>query len=73
MAAALRGCPRVFLAFDNDDAGSAAAEGLKGLLGNRAAAVNLPNGVGDLGELATQPNGQPLFRRLLAKAARCAR
>ena len=68
-AAALRGCPRVFLAFDNDDAGNTAAQQLKELLGNRAAVVNLPQGVGDVGELATLPHGQLLFRRLLAKAA----
>jgi len=73
VAMALRGCPRAFLAFDNDDAGNAAAEGLKQLLGKRAAVVNLPQGVADLGELATLPNGQPLFRRLLAQAARNAR
>ncbi|MDE2964229.1 MAG: CHC2 zinc finger domain-containing protein [Acidobacteriota bacterium] len=73
VAAALRGCSRVFLSFDNDDAGNAAAAELKQLLGNRAAVVNLPHGVADLGELATQPNGQLLFRRLLARAARSAR
>ena len=67
VAAALRGCPRVFLAFDNDQAGNTAAECLKQLLGNRAAVVNLPHGVGDVGELAALPNGQPLFRRLLAQ------
>ena len=70
VAAALRGCPRVFLAFDNDDAGNAAAASLKELLGNRAAVVNLPHGVADVGDLATRPNGQHLFRRLLARAAR---
>ena len=73
VATALRGCPRVFLAFDNDDAGSAAATSLKQLLGNRAAVVNLPQGVGDVGELATLPRGQPVFRRLLALAANTAR
>ena len=73
VAAALRGCPRVFLAFDNDDAGDTAAQELRGLLGNRGTVVNLPRGVGDLGELATQPNGQLLFRRRLARAARSAR
>ncbi|MYC37953.1 MAG: toprim domain-containing protein [Chloroflexi bacterium] len=73
VAAAVRGCPRVFLAFDNDDAGNTAAKELKGLLGNRAAVVNLPHGVADLGELATRPNGQLLFHRLLALAANDAR
>ena len=69
VAAALRGCSRVFLAFDNDDAGNAAADGLRNLLGHRAAVVNLPDGVGDVGELATLPDGQLLFRRLLQRAA----
>ena len=69
VAAALRGCPRVFLAFDNDDAGNQAAQELKGLLGNRAAVVNLPQGVGDVGELATLSNGRLRFPRLLARAA----
>ena len=73
MAAALRGCPRVFLAFDNDDAGNTAAGNLKQLLGNRAAVVNLPDGVADVGELATLPNGLRLFRQLLARAAQNAR
>ena len=69
VAAALRGCPRVFLAFDNDDAGNAAADSPRNLLGNRAAVVNLPQGIGDVGELATLPNGQRLFLRLLQRAA----
>ena len=73
VAAALRGCPRVFLAFDNDDAGNTAAEGLGNLLGNRTAVVNLPGGIADVGELAALPNGQPLFRRLLRRAAHNAR
>ena len=39
VAASLRGCPRVFLAFDNDAAGLEAAERLADLLGRRAAIV----------------------------------
>ena len=73
VASALRGCPRVFLAFDADDAGRAAAERLAGLLGRRAAAVTLPQGVGDVADLATHPQGRSLFLRLLAQAARSAR
>ena len=73
MAAVLRGCPRIFLAFDNDGAGATAAEGLKELLGRRAAVVNLPDGLADVGDLAALPHGQPLFRRLLAVAASFAR
>ena len=73
VAAALRGCPRVFLAFDNDDAGREAAANLQALLGRRAAVVNLLQGVADVGALATLPNGQLLFQRLLARAAHNAR
>ena len=73
VAAALRGCPRVFLAFDNDDAGREAAESLRELLGRRAAVVNLPRGLSDVGELAKLPYGQLLFPRLLALASRAAR
>ena len=73
VATSLRGCPRVFLAFDNDDAGLEAAERLACLLGRRAVAVTLPQGVGDVGELAAHPQGRSLFLRLLARAARSAR
>ena len=73
VATALRGCPRVFLAFDNDAAGAAAVDALKELMGRRAAVVNLPQGVADVGELVAQPHGQLLFQRLLALAARAAR
>ena len=73
VAANLRGCPRVFLAFDNDGAGRAATDGLKELLGRRAAVVNLPQGVADVGELATLTHGQLLLRRLLVRAAHNAR
>ena len=73
VASALRGCPRVFLAFDNDDAGREATERLLTLLGRRAAAVTLPHGVGDVAELATHPHGRATFLRLLALAARSAR
>ena len=70
VASALRGCPRVFLAFDNDDAGREATGRLRTLLGRRAAAVTLPDGVGDVAELAAHPRGRALFLRLLAQAAR---
>ena len=73
VAVALRGCPRVFLAFDNDDAGREATANLQAQLGRRAAVVNLPQGISDVGELATLPNGQPLLRGLLARAADNAR
>ena len=73
VAVNLRGCPRVFLAFDNDNAGREAVQGLKDLLGCRAAVVNLPQGIADVGELATLPHGQLILRRLLARAAKSAR
>ena len=73
VASALRGCPRVFLAFDNDEAGLEATGRLAGLLGRRAAAVTLPQGVGDVAELAALPQGRAAFLRLLARAARSAR
>ena len=73
VAAALRGCPRVFLAFDNDDAGREATGQLQTLLGRRAAAVTLPQGVGDVADLAALPHGRAAFLRLLWQAARSAR
>ena len=73
VASALRGCPRVFLAFDGDDAGREATERLLTLLGRRAAAVALPPGVGDVAELAALPQGRAVFLRLLSQAARSAR
>ena len=73
IASALRGCPRVFLAFDNDDAGREATERLLTLLGRRAAKVTLPHGVGDVAELAALPHGRAVFHRLLSQAASSAR
>ena len=73
IASALRGCPRVFLAFDNDEAGLEATERLAGLLGRRAAAVTLPQGVGDVAELAVLAQGRSAFLHLLSLAALSAR
>ncbi len=73
VAAALRGCPRVFLAFDRDDAGREATARLGDLLGRRAAVVSLPEGIADVAELATQPQGREVFLHLLERAARAAR
>ena len=73
VAKALQGCPRVFLAFDADAAGREATERLQSLLGRRAAAVTLPQGVDDVAELATHPHGRSVFIRLLARAARSVR
>ncbi len=73
IAASLRGCGRVFLAFDADDAGRAATEQLQGLLGRRAAPVTLPGDVSDAAELAALPGGRAAFMRALKAAARAAR
>ena len=73
VAAALRGCPRVFLAFDSDEAGRDATQRLAGLLGRSAAAVELPEGISDVADLATHPHGRGTFLRLLERAARAAR
>ena len=73
IAGSLWDCPRVFLAFDNDDAGREASERLSGLLGPKAAVLRLPQGVGDVAELATRPHGRALFIHLLTRAAHSAR
>ncbi|MDE2838685.1 MAG: toprim domain-containing protein [Chloroflexota bacterium] len=70
IAAALRGFPRVFLAFDADDAGRSAAERLAELLGRRSAVLSLPHEAADVAELATRPHGYGTFLRLLRQAAR---
>ena len=73
VASALRGCHRVFLAFDSDEAGSGGDGAAEDLLGRRAAAITLPRGIGDVGELASHASGRDLFLRLLERAARAAR
>ena len=70
VAAALRGQPRIFLAFDSDDAGQTAAVRLRELLGeHRSRIVKLPDacpvlghgGVNDVADLATHPDGRAVF------------
>ena len=73
VAGALMGCPRVFLAFDSDDAGRVAAACLADLLGPRAAAVVLPRCIDDVAELASLATGRDLFLRLLERAAQATR
>ena len=73
VASALRGCPRVLLAFDADEAGRAATERLEELLGPRAAVVPLPPGVGDVAEMAARPEGRTAMLRVLAAAIHIAR
>ena len=73
VAGALMGCPRVFLAFDSDDAGREATSQLAALLGPRATTVVLPTGIDDVAELASLAVGRDLFLRLLERAAQTAR
>ena len=73
VAAALRGCPHIFLAFDRDAAGREATAALGSLLGRRAAIVSLPEGIADVADLAGRPHGRRVFLRLLERAARAAR
>ncbi len=62
VAVALRGQPRIFLAFDSDDAGCAASTRLRELLGaHRSRVVELPAGVNDVADLATHPDGRAVF------------
>jgi len=74
LASSLQGRPRVFLAFDADQAGSDAARQLGALLGpHRARVVTLPAGVGDVAELGARPDGRSIFLDSLQRAARLAR
>ena len=74
LASALQGQPRVFLAFDADPSGSAAARQLGGLLGpHRTRVVRLPDGVGDVAELGARPDGRATFLDALQQAARAPR
>ena len=70
LASSLQGQPRVFLAFDADQAGAQAADHLGALLGpHRARVVTLPAGVDDVGELGTRQDGRSVFLDLLRAAA----
>ena len=60
----------VFVAFDKDDPGQAAAERLASLLERRAAIVRLPRDYLDVGELANLPDGRAAFLARLRQAAR---
>ena len=73
IAASLRGCGRVLLAFDADDAGREMTGQLTALLGRRAASATLPGGISDAAELAALPGGRAAFMRALRAAARAAR
>ena len=70
VASAVSRFTNVFVAFDCDDAGMAAAERLSALLDRRSAVVRLPRDFLDVGELATAPDGRAAFIAQLAEAAR---
>ena len=73
VAASLRGQPRVFIAFDSDDAGQEATRRLRQLLGeHRSRVVALPEGVGDVAELGAHPGGRSAFIHCLQRGARAA-
>jgi DNA primase len=55
----------IVLVLDHDAAGRAAAESLQAALGDRAVAVELPEAVKDVNELARLPDGRESFFRLL--------
>ena len=70
VAAALRGQPRIFLAFDSDDTGRDASRRLRECLGgHRSRIVELPAGVDDVADLATHPNSRAVFLDSLKRAA----
>ena len=74
LASALQDQPRVFLAFDADDAGREAASRLTDLLGaHRTALVTLPPSVSDVAELGRYPEGRAVFLDRLRRAAGAAR
>ena len=74
LASSLQGQPRLFLAFDADQAGVEAARQLEAFLGlHRARVVSLPHGVGDVAELGAYPDGRSTFLDALHRAAQAPR
>ncbi len=69
VAASLQGQPRIFLAFDSDDAGRKASQRLQQLLGeHRSRVVTLPDGFNDVGDLGAHPDGRTVFLILIKRA-----
>ncbi len=60
----------IYLAFDRDRPGRAAARALAGRLGGRVRLVTLPQGIKDVNELGQLPDGAARFRACLRQAAR---
>jgi DNA primase len=68
LLADLQSFRRVYLALDNDDAGSEATCGLLDRIGSAAVGVALPDDVNDVAELALRPDGQAIFASSLLRA-----
>jgi DNA primase len=58
----------VVLVLDGDEAGRAATAHLATALGERARVLELPDGIKDVNELGTRPDGRQTFFRLLDEA-----
>jgi DNA primase len=56
------------LVLDGDEAGRAATAHLATALGERARVLELPDGIKDVNELGTRPDGRQTFFRLLDEA-----
>ena len=70
LASALQDRPRLFVAFDADEAGREAASQLAELLGpHRTRIATLPPGVSDVADLGRYPEGRAVFLDLLSRAA----
>jgi DNA primase len=65
----LRSFARVYVVFDQDDAGFEATLRLIGAMGSSAIPVALPDGTKDVAELATIADGRILFAQALVEAA----
>ena len=59
---------RVYLAMDNDEAGERATRTLCDELGGRAVQVQIPSFAHDVNDLMSYPDGERLFRSVLAEA-----
>lgn len=66
----LQRAKRVLIVLDSDTPGREAAGGLAQSIGSRARIIALPEGVKDLSELATLPQGRANFFRLVSEADR---
>lgn len=63
----------IVLVFDADEPGREAASGIASTLGGRAVVLTLPDGVKDVSELGSRPDGRRAFFQALGDAERRAR